>query len=34
MTAKKRIHNPENHTYYSIRERNTKYGSKGEIKGK
>ena len=32
MTAKKRIHNTKNHKYYEIRQRNTKYGDKGEIK--
>lgn len=34
MTAKKRIHNDETHSYYAIRQRDTKHGSKGEIKGK
>lgn len=34
MTAKKRILNKENHTYFAIRQKNTKNGSKGEIIGK
>lgn len=28
------IYNPVTGTYYEIRQRNTKYGKKGEIKGK
>jgi len=31
--AKKRIHNPKTHKYYKIREKNTKYGRKGQIMG-
>jgi len=30
---KKRLHNTENHHYYKRRQRNTKCGQKGEIKG-
>ena len=31
---KKRIHNETTHSYYEIRQRTTKYGRKGQIKGK
>ena len=31
---KKRIRNPKTRSYYEIRRRTTKYGRKGQIKGK
>lgn len=35
MTSKrKRLHNPKTKSYYEIRQRTTKYGKKGQIKGK
>ena len=34
IMSKKVIYNPVTDTYYEIRQRNTKYGKKGEIKGK
>ena len=30
---KKRVHNTENHHYYERRQRDSKNGNKGEIKG-
>ncbi len=32
--AKERIHNPETHSDYRIRQRTTKKGKKGQIMGK
>ncbi len=34
MATKKRIHNKKTGTYYSIRQRTTKKGKKGQITGK
>jgi hypothetical protein len=33
MEEKKRIYNPLTGKYYELRQRNTEYGKKGEIRG-